>query len=190
MRRGACRATRDSRNILAQHGRTEEGLGLGRDIAPEAGDDRSDAASVEADITRLWARWESAIAELGGAIPASQQRALLIVDDCGTLSPTRLAAALGTALPGITSMCDRMVAAGLLRCEQAAGTCREITLGTTAAGQRLARWIRGRRRAVLAHDLGSMSADGRRALARGLGELGRLRPDQDAGGARRRLGPC
>lgn len=64
-----------------------------------------------------------------------------------------------------------MAAAGLLRRELAAGTRLEITLAATAAGQKLAGWIRGRRRAVLAHALGSMSADGRQALVRGLSEL-------------------
>ena len=68
-----------------------------------------------------------------------------------------------------------MSAAGLLRCELAAGACREVTHAATTAGQRLAGWIRGRRRAVLARELKSMSADGRRALARGLSELASAR---------------
>jgi len=136
---------------------------------------------MEAEITRLSERWDSAIGELGVPVPANQLRALLIIDDSGALSPSRLAAALGMATPGVSSLCDRMAASGLLRLNRAAGTRREITLATTAAGQRLAGWIRQHRRAVLAHELGSMSADGRRALARGLGELGRLWPNPDAG---------
>jgi DNA-binding MarR family transcriptional regulator len=144
---------------------------LRRYIARDAADHWPDVALVEAEFTRLWARWESAIEELGGAVPASQLRALLIIDDSGVLPPSQLAAALGTSLSVARTLCDRMAAAGLLRCELAAGTRREITLAATAAGQRLASWIRGRRRAVLARELGSMSADGRRALARGLGEL-------------------
>ena len=142
-----------------------------RDIAQDGGDCGPDAAFVEAEFTRLWARLERAVEELGGTVPASQLRALLIIDDSGVLPPRRLAAALGISPSGVGRLCDRMAAAGLLRREQAAGTRREITLAATAAGQRLAGWIRGRRRAVLAHELGSMSADGRQALARGLSEL-------------------
>jgi DNA-binding MarR family transcriptional regulator len=144
---------------------------LEHDIAQDGRDCGPEAAFVEAEFTRLWARLERAIEELGGTVPASQLRALLIIDDSGVLPPSRLAAALGISPSGASRLCDRMAAAGLLRREQAAGTRREITLAATAAGQRLAGWIRGRRRAVLAHELGSMSADGRRALARGLGEL-------------------
>lgn len=141
------------------------------DIAQDGRDCGPGAAFVEAEFTRLWARLERAIEELGGAVPASQLRALLIIDDSGVLPPSRLGAALGISPSGAGRLCDRMAAAGLLRRELAAGTRQEITLAATGAGQRLAGWIRGRRRAVLAHELGSMSADGRQALARGLSEL-------------------
>jgi DNA-binding MarR family transcriptional regulator len=154
---------------------------LGRDRTPGKGDRWPDAAFVEAEITRLSERWDDAIEELGAVVPVNQLRALLIIDDSEALSPSRLAAALGMAMPGVGRLCDRMAASGLLRLKQAAGTGREITLATTGTGQRLAGWIRERRRAVLAHELGSMSADGRRALARGLSELGRLWPYPDAG---------
>jgi DNA-binding MarR family transcriptional regulator len=143
-------------------------------LARDARDEENygpDAPLVEAELTRLWARWQSAIEELGGTVPANQLRALLIINDSGALPPGRLAAALGISPPGASRLSDRMVAAGLLRCELAAGTRPEITLAATTAGQRLAGWIGGRRRAVLSRELGSMSADGRRALARGLGEL-------------------
>jgi DNA-binding MarR family transcriptional regulator len=149
----------------------KEGLRLGRDTAQDAGDCGPDAALVEAELTRLWARWQSATEEIGGTVPGDQLRALLIIDESGVLPAGRLAAALGVSRAGASRLCDRMAAAGLLRCELAAGACREVTLAATAAGQRLAVWVRGRRRAVLAHELGSMSADGRRALARGLSEL-------------------
>ena len=128
-------------------------------------------ALVEAEFTRLWARCERAVEELGGTVPAAQLRALLIIDDSGVLPPGRLAAALGISLSGAGRLYDRMTAAGLLRCEPAAGTRPEVTLAATEAGHRLAGWIRGRRRAVLARALGSMSADGRQGLVRGLGEL-------------------
>jgi DNA-binding MarR family transcriptional regulator len=144
---------------------------LERGIAQDGEDRGPDVALVEAEFTRLWASWECAVEEIGGTVPAGQLRALLIIDDSGVLPPGRLAAAMGISLSGASRLYDRMAAAGLLRCEPAAGTRPEVTLAPTIAGQRLAGWIRGRRRAVLAHALGSMSADGRQALVRGLGEL-------------------
>jgi DNA-binding MarR family transcriptional regulator len=144
---------------------------LERHIAQDGGDSGQDVAFAEAGFTRVWARWERAVEELGGTVPASQLRASLIIDDSGALPPGRLAAALGISPSGASRLGDRMAAAGLLRREPTAGTRPEITLAATAAGRRLAGWIRERRRVVLAHELGSMSADGRQALARGLGEL-------------------
>jgi DNA-binding MarR family transcriptional regulator len=173
------RLRRDCR--LGQRGRAEGDSGLGRDIARDTAENWPDVVFVETEFTRLWARWESAVEELGGAVPANQLRALLIIDDSGVLPTSQLAAALGTSQSVASRLCDRMAAAGLLRCELAAGTRPGITLAATVAGQRLAGWIRGRRRAVLARDLGSMSADGRRALARGLSELAvrQVRPRRD-----------
>jgi DNA-binding MarR family transcriptional regulator len=130
-----------------------------------------DVTSIEAALTRVWARWERTIEQLGGTVPATQLRALLIIDDSGPLRPGQLAMALGTSLSGASRLSDRMTAAGLLGPELAAGSPLEITLAITEAGQRLASWIRDRRRAVLTHELESMSADGHQALARGLSEL-------------------
>jgi DNA-binding MarR family transcriptional regulator len=48
---------------------------------------------------------------------------------------------------------------------------REIVVVPTESGRRLAEWVRGRRRAALGGLLAGMSAEGRAALARGLGEL-------------------
>jgi uncharacterized membrane protein len=75
-----------------------------------------------------------------------------------------------------------LVAAGLLGSELAAGRPVEITLATTETGRRLAVWIRERRRAVLAHELELMSADGRQALTAGLSELAgpQMRSPRDA----------
>jgi DNA-binding MarR family transcriptional regulator len=141
---------------------------LGQDIPQGAG---QGVTSMEAALTRVWARWERAIEQLGGAVPATQLRALLIIDDSGPLLPGQLASALGTSVSGASRLSDRMTAAGLLGSELAVGSPLEIRLAITEAGQRLASWIRERRRAVLTHELESMSADGHQALARGLSEL-------------------
>ncbi len=130
-----------------------------------------DVTSLEAALTRVWARWERAIEQLGGTVPATHLRVLLIIDDSGPLLPGQLALALGTSVAGASRLSDRMTAAGLLGSELAVGGPLEIRLAITEAGQRLASWIRERRRAVLTRELESMSADGHQALARGLSEL-------------------
>jgi DNA-binding MarR family transcriptional regulator len=155
---------------------------LARDIPQDGGGSGQDLAFVEAELTRVWARWERAIGQLGGTVPASQLRALLIMDDAGPLPPGQLAVALGISPSGAGRLSDRMAAGGLLRELAAAGSAPGITLVITEAGQKLAGWIREQRRAVLAHGLESMSADGRQALARGLRELAghQVRPPRDA----------
>lgn len=142
-----------------------------RDIPQDAGDLGQDAGLMEAVFTRVWARWERAIEQLGGTVPATQLRALLMIDDSGPLTPGALAMALGISPSGASRLSDRMAAAGLLGSGLAAGRPVEITLAITETGRRLAGWIRERRGAVFAHELESMSADGRQALARGLSEL-------------------
>jgi len=141
---------------------------LEQDIPQGAG---QDVTSMEAALTRVWARWERAVEQLGGAVPATQLRALLIIDDSGPLLPGQLAMALGTSVSGASRLSDRMTAAGLLG----------SGLAITETGQRLASWIRERRRAVLIHELKSMSADGHQALACGLSELAghQLMPPRD-----------
>ena len=156
---------------LDGRGRTDEGTLVARDISQNGRNPSQDLAFAEAAFTRMWARWERVIGQLGGMVPATQLRALLIIDDSGSLTPGRLAVALGISPSGASRLSDRMVAAGLLGSQLAAGRPLEITLVVTEAGRRLAGWIRERRRAVLAHELESMSADGRQALARGLSEL-------------------
>jgi DNA-binding MarR family transcriptional regulator len=144
---------------------------LERGITQDGGASGRDVAFVEAKLTRVWARWERALSELGGTVPACELRALLIIDDSGALPPGRLAAALGISPSGANRLGNHMAAAGLLKWESAPGARLGVALAVTGAGRRLAEWIRERRRAVLARELRCMSADGRQALARGLSEL-------------------
>jgi DNA-binding MarR family transcriptional regulator len=142
-----------------------------RDMVPGSADGQLDVASAELGFTALLETWESAVEELGCAVPAAQVRALLIVDRAGSLNLSRLAQALGASASATSRLCGRMEAAGLLTRERAAASRREMVLLVTWAGRRLAGWVRARRRAVLGHVLQSMSSDGRAALARGLREL-------------------
>ena len=142
-----------------------------RDMVPGSSAGQLDVAAAELGFTALLETWESAVEELGCAVPAAQVRALLIVDRAGRLKLGRLAKALGASASATSRLCDRMEAAGLLTHERAAASRREIVVLATWAGRRLAGWVRARRRAALGHVLQSMSSDGREALARGLREL-------------------
>jgi DNA-binding MarR family transcriptional regulator len=150
--------------------RPEEAL-MEPNIGQGSGDGQLDVASAEAGFTALFEIWEIAVEELGCSVPAAQVRALLIVDQAGALNLDRLATALGGSASATSRLCDRMEAAGLLTKERAAAGRREIRLLVTGSGRRLAGWVRGRRRAVMAQVLRSMSPDGREALARGLREV-------------------
>ena len=120
---------------------------MGPETPQARGDTSLDLALVEAEFSRLWARWERAVEELGGAVPASQLRAVLLIDDTGAVSPGRLALGLGLSASSASSLSDRMETAGLL--SYGAGVAADgqsgITLALTAAGQALAAWIRDRR---------------------------------------------
>jgi DNA-binding MarR family transcriptional regulator len=142
-----------------------------RDTVQGSGDSQLDVASAEAGFAALLEICDRAVEELGCVVPVAQVRALLIIDRAGHLSVGRLARALGGSPAATRRLCDRMEAAGLLTCGRAAASRREIVLLATGSGRQLARWVTGQRRTVVARVLGSMTPEGRRALARGLREL-------------------
>jgi DNA-binding MarR family transcriptional regulator len=142
-----------------------------RDMVRDSGDSQLDLASTEAGLTALFETWETAVEELGCAVPVAQVRALLIIDQAGGLNLDRLARTLGRSSSATSRLCDRMEAAGLLTRDRAAVSRREIMLLVTGSGGRLAHWVHSQRRAVVGQVLRSMSPAGREALARGLREL-------------------
>lgn len=146
---------------------------MGRDTPGPRGNTGLELAIVEAGFTWVWARWERAIEQIGGAVPAGQLRAVLLIDDAGVLPVGRLATALGLSASRTRSLCDLMETAGLLT--YGAGPASDRGPGTnltvTVAGQRLAGWIRNERREVVAEELETLSSAGRLALVAGLTEL-------------------
>jgi DNA-binding MarR family transcriptional regulator len=128
-------------------------------------------AAVEAALAQVWARWEHLLDRLGGAVPAGQLRALLVIDASGASPVAWLAGALGISVSGADRLCDCLAAAGLVAWELAACTDQQLAVTVTEAGQRLAAWVRDQRRADLARGLAAMSAADKRALARGLSKL-------------------
>jgi DNA-binding MarR family transcriptional regulator len=126
---------------------------------------------MERGLTVLLNACERAVEGIGSSVPSVQLRALLIIDQMGSLNLNQLASGLGASASASSRLCDRMAAAGLLTRERAAGSRREIVLVLTESGRRLAGWVREQRRAALDELLQAIGADGREALVRGLQEL-------------------
>jgi DNA-binding MarR family transcriptional regulator len=140
-------------------------------MAWSAADGQLDVDSAETGLTVLIEACERAVEELGAAVPPAQMRALLTIDQAGSLNLSRLAGALGASASAASRLVDRMQTAGLLTRDRAAASRREIVLLPTESGRRLAEWVRGRRRGALRDVLQTMSPGGREALVRGLREL-------------------
>jgi DNA-binding MarR family transcriptional regulator len=130
-----------------------------------------DLSSAYAGLAVVLEACERATEELGSSVPPAQMRALLIIEQAGSLNLTRLAAALKAKAPATSKLCDRMQAAGLLTRDRAADSRREIVLVPTQAGKQLAQWVRDRRSAALAGLLQSLTPEGQESLIRGLQEL-------------------
>ncbi len=143
------------------------------DMIRDSPGEPADLARAEAGLSVLAETWQRAVEQLGSVTPPAQLRALLIVDGAGAINLTKLASMLGASTSATSKLCDRLVAAGLLTRQPAAVSRREITLRSTESGQRVAQWVRDRRRAALDQTLASLSPEGRRDLARGLAELAR-----------------
>ena len=137
--------------------------------APSA--DANGHAAAEAGLAVLLEACERAVEELGSSVPPAQLRALLVVDQAGSMNLSRLAGALGASASAASRLCDRMQAAGLLRRDRAAASRREIVLVPTESGRRLASWVAGQRRAALGDVLGSLSDHSQEALVTALREL-------------------
>jgi DNA-binding MarR family transcriptional regulator len=134
-------------------------------------DDQLDVGSAEMGLSLLIEACERAVEDHGESVPPAQIRALLTIDQAGSLNLSRLAEALGASASAASRLCDRMQAHGLLTRGRAPASRREIVLLPTESGRMLAEWVRSRRRAALRDVMQTMSADGRAALVQGLREL-------------------
>jgi DNA-binding MarR family transcriptional regulator len=133
------------------------------------------AAAADTGLAVLLEACERATEELGSSVPPAQMRALLIIEQAGSLNLSRLATALGASESAASRLCSRMQSSGLLTRGRAADSRREIVLVPTQAGHRLAQWVRDRRNAALATLLRSMTDTGREALVGALAELAQAR---------------
>jgi DNA-binding MarR family transcriptional regulator len=142
---------------------------MGSDLAPAGS--QLDLGSAETGLAVLIEACERAVEERVAELPPAQMRALLTIEQAGSLNLSRLAEALGATASAASRLCDRMQAAGLLTRGRSAASRREIVLVPTEAGRQLAEWVRTRRRAAIRDVMRRMSPDGREALVQGLREL-------------------
>ena len=142
---------------------------MGSDMA--RADGQLDLGSAETGLAVLIEACERAVEERVAELPPAQMRALLTIEQAGSLNLSRLAEALGAKLSPASRLCDRMLARGLLSRDRSAASRREIVLVPTEAGRQLAEWVRTRRRAAIRDVMRRMSPDGREALVQGLREL-------------------
>jgi DNA-binding MarR family transcriptional regulator len=144
---------------------------MGHDIAWTAANGQLDLASANAGLGVLVEACERAMDQLGSSHPSAQLRALLFIDQSGSLNLSGLATALGATASATSRLCDRMELAGLLIRDRAASSRREIVLLPTQSGRQLAQSLRESRRAALEQVLGKMSSHGQDSLVQGLREL-------------------
>jgi DNA-binding MarR family transcriptional regulator len=138
-----------------------------------------DLAVAEGALSALTEAWEVAVDEAGSMLPPAQLRAVLAIA-ATPLNLTALARQLRASVSAASRLCDRLQQAGLVTRDHAAPDRRGVQLSLTAAGARLAAWVREQRRATLAAILADMSPAARRALTGFLREL----PADQAGGGR------
>ena len=144
-----------------------------------SGSGQLDMAPVETAVAVLRKACDNAIDELGGAVPETQLRALLVIDCAGgSLDLCRLAAELAASASATGRVCDRMMAAGLLVAGAAASSQGSPCPALTSSGSRLAGWIRDRQRAALSEVLDSMRPQARQTLVHGLTELVAAQPSR------------
>jgi DNA-binding MarR family transcriptional regulator len=108
----------------------------------------------------------ASLAELDDRISLTQFRALVVLDDVGTMKAAELADRLGTSASSVTRMCDRLVADRLLRRVENPANRREVLLTATANGSRLVERVLARRRLGVQRILDHLNADERAATIR------------------------
>jgi DNA-binding MarR family transcriptional regulator len=153
------------------------GLGeLGRSMAAARGGGpggRVSPAELEhvMDATRLVGGLiAESLAGLSPALTVPQWRVLVLASD-GDCNVSAVADDLGVHRSNATRVCDRLVAAGLLRRRRAEDDRRHVLLSLTPAGRRLFARAMDFRRARVREAMALMDAHERAALARSCSRL-------------------
>ncbi len=131
------------------------------------------AAAVDAAAVALLAAVVRPVEAVQARVSATQLRALRVVAEHGSLNLGGLADVLGVIPSSASRLCDRLVAAGLLRRELSEHNRREVTLTLQPAGRALLARLQAARQAELAAVLVRMSPEAAAALVHGLEEFAR-----------------
>ncbi|WP_119730249.1 MarR family winged helix-turn-helix transcriptional regulator [Thermomonospora amylolytica] len=152
-----------------------------RHDGPPADDLERLAAAVDEAAGVLATVWSAG--HLTAPVPATQLRALFVVERHGSLSVSALAEEMGALLSSASRLCGRLEATGLL--ERVPGADRRvITVRLSAQGRALLEELRQARRHSLARILAGMDPADRTALLSGLRgfRAATVRDDGDSAG--------
>ena len=111
--------------------------------------------------------------QVGQRVSASQLQALLILEEGGPLNLSGLAEAMGLLPSSATRLCDRLVAAGLVRRRTGQTDRRAVHLILTVSANRLLLEVRTHRRDALRAALEGLTGREHENLLRGLRALAR-----------------
>ncbi len=118
---------------------------------------------------RVWvAVVARSVAEVGESVTLSQLRVLVTISTRGPVNLGAVARELGVHPSNATRVCDRLVAAGLLRRDEDPSDRRHLALTLTPKGRRLVDQMMRHRRAAVADVVARMPETQRRRLASAL----------------------
>jgi DNA-binding MarR family transcriptional regulator len=140
---------------------------------------RAHAAAVDEAALALCALWAHPSSDPELPIPATQLRALFVVDR-GPVNVSGLAAELGALTSSASRLCDRLEAAGLLVRDHGKDR-REVTVRVTPEGKALLDRLRRRRQGYLAEVFARMPPPAVAALLWGLTEFQEAAAGKEAG---------
>lgn len=129
------------------------------------------AAAIDHAAEALVRIWTGPHSTPGVAVPATQLRVLLIVEQRGAVNLSGLASELGALLSSASRLCDRLEAAGLIVRESGQQSRREIAIRLSPDGEALLDRVRQERRDEITKVLTRMPAGARNALLAGLTEF-------------------
>ncbi|MDJ0343562.1 MarR family transcriptional regulator [Streptomyces sp. H10-C2] len=128
-----------------------------------------ETAGAASEITELlevlWGRGRD---DAAAPVSASQLRVLFILADNEGINLRTLSAALGSAPPSVSRLCDRLQAVGFLERDPNPASRREVRLRLSGRGEAFLNELRDRRREQLSQVLATMPPSARTELLSGL----------------------
>lgn len=134
-------------------------------LAPVVGEMPTAVVEAASTLVMLWGEAEQSAQP---QVSPAQLRALLLVDQHGSMNLNALADGLGAIPSSASRLCDRLVAAGLLTRHPGEHNRREVRLGVSRDGRRLIDDLADSRRSIFARVLNKMAPADRAALLTGL----------------------